>query len=253
MEFKNVRNDFCTWFHSKSPITYKQWYGTNLVKKLDEIENTYYESFNEKVFDIDPEDIQAIINTIKNNMKNRYNVPNTSFAEYDTRNQNGKPKSILNNYYTKYLSGLNGGGENIDDEKNKAEEDFNGTSYKNDLKNILVNNLDVIETELKIVETDSINGLKYSVGGKNIDILAIDKDNNYVVIELNYGKSYENIIGKVLKNKNLIQRKEAKAEQKVRGIIISNEITEDLKMACLNLPDIELCEYKLSVKIERIN
>jgi hypothetical protein len=108
VETRNVKNEFSTWFHTKAPMVYKKWYRTSLIKKLDEIENTYYESFNEKLFEIDPENIQKFINTIKVNMNNRYNVPNISFAEYDRKNQNGKPKSILNNFYTKYLTSLYG-------------------------------------------------------------------------------------------------------------------------------------------------
>jgi hypothetical protein len=185
------------------------------------------------------------------NINNRYNVQNISFAEYDTKNQNGKPKSILNNFYTKYLSSLYDEGEIIDNGKDKMEENSNALSYKNDLKDILVKDLNIIEPGLKLYEADGITGLKYPVGGKYIDLLAIDKENNYVVIEINYGKGYESILGQVLRNKNLIQKNEAKNEQKVRGIIISKEITEDLMIACLNLPDIELCEYELFVKIKK--
>jgi hypothetical protein len=71
------------------------------------------------------------------------------------------------------------------------------------------------------------------------------------MIDINNGKGDENKIGEVLRNKNWIERNIAKAEEKVRGIIISNEITEDLMMACTNLPEIELYEYEIVVKIKR--
>jgi hypothetical protein len=114
MDIHNVKNDFSMWFHSKSPMTYKAWYTTNLIKKLDEIGDSYYDSFNDKLFDIDPDNIPDKINNIKNNIANRYNVQKISFAEYDRKNRNGKPKSLLNNFYTKYLSEKYGGGENVE-------------------------------------------------------------------------------------------------------------------------------------------
>jgi hypothetical protein len=248
MEMLNIKTEFSEWFHSNSTIVYKNWYNTTLLKKIDEIESSYYESFNEKIFDIDPDDIQNKINNIKDNTKNRYNVQNTAFAEYDRKNQNGKPKALLNNYYTKFLSIQFGGGENL---KNSADDMSNNNSFQNDLRSIFLRDLYLIEEGLKLYEKDGVNGLNYQTNGKKIDILAIDKNNNYVIIELNYGKTYENIIGQLLRNKNWIQKNKAKPEQKVRGIIISNEIMEDLAMACINLPDIELFEYELSVKIKR--
>jgi RecB family endonuclease NucS len=79
----------------------------------------------------------------------------------------------------------------------------------------------------------------------------MDNEDNYVVIEINSGKGYENILGEVLRNNNWIEMNTANKEQKVRGIIISKEITEDLITACLNIPKIELYEYELCIKISR--
>jgi hypothetical protein len=252
LESRNVKQEFSTWFHAKAPIVYKKWYGTNLIKKLDEIENSYYESFNEKLFEIEPENIQNFINTIKENINNRYNVQNIGFAEYDRKNQNGKPKSILNNFYTKFLSEHYDGAEIIDDRKHlKTEKFMNNFSYKDDVQDILAKDLEAIETGLILYKSDENNGIKYPAGGKYIDILAMDKDGNYVVIEIDYGRGYETKIGEVLRNKNWIEKNIAKAGQKVRGIIISNEITEDLMMACINLSEIELYEYEIFVKIKR--
>jgi hypothetical protein len=247
MERQNVKNDFANWFHPKAPIAYKRWYGTNLIKKLDDIERTYYESFNEKLFEISLDDIQNKINVIKDNLNNRYSVSDTSFAEYDTKCRNGVPKSILKNHYIKYLLEIYGGIETID----ATEKGLHEKSNKNALENILVKDLETIESGLKLYELDRINGIKYSAGGKFIDILAMDKDNNYVVIEISNGKSYENMAGEILRNKAWIQKNMAKEGQRVRGMIISNEITEDLIMACMNLTDMELYEYELCIKIKK--
>ena len=155
-------------------------------------------------------------------------------------------------FYTKYLSEHYDGAEIIDDRKHLKTEKFtNDFSYKDDVQDILAKDLEAIETGLILYKSDEKNGIKYPAGGKYIDILAMDKDGNYVVIEIDYGRGYETKIGEVLRNKNWIERNIAKAGQKVRGIIISNEITEDLMMACINLSEIELYEYEIFVKIKR--
>jgi hypothetical protein len=237
----NVKDEFTVWFHAKAPMIYKVWYNTTLTKKIDEIETVYYESFGEKLFDIDTDDIPNKINCIKNNITNRYNAENTGFAEYDRKNQNGKPKSILKNFYIKYLAEQYGGIENIEERggnklKNQAD--------KNSLRGILIKNIGIIEEGIEIIEKE--NGFK-----NKIDILAKDKENNYIVIELNEGRGDENLIGKLLMNKNLIQKNEGEDFKKVRGIIISNEITENLMTACENLTNIELYEYELSIELKR--
>ncbi len=40
--------------------------------------------------------------------------------------------------------------------------------------------------------------------------------------------------------------------QAVRGIIVAREITQDLKLACFGLSDVELFEYEMSVAVKKI-
>ena len=49
-----------------------------------------------------------------------------------------------------------------------------------------------------------------------------------------------------------IRKKLAEKNQKVRGIIIAREITEDLILACSETQNIELFEYSLSVSLKKI-
>lgn len=136
--------------------------------------------------------------------------------------------------------------EDDDYEKSSYDTTF---AYEEDLKNYLAKNLEIIEPGLKLFEEDGITGLEYEVNGRFIDILAIDANKNYVVIELKVSKSYDRVIGQLLRYKNWIKKEFANEEKKVRGIIIANEISEDLKIACMGLPDIKLYEYELSVTL----
>jgi hypothetical protein len=40
--------------------------------------------------------------------------------------------------------------------------------------------------------------------------------------------------------------------QPVRGVIVANEITDDLKLACARLGDVTLIEYELAFKLKPI-
>jgi hypothetical protein len=125
----------------------------------------------------------------------------------------------------------------------------NRFAAEEDLKKYLAKNLEIIEPGLKLFDEEGITGLEYNVGGRFIDILAKDVNNNFVVIELKVSKSYDRVIGQLLRYKNWIQKNLVKDNRKVRGIIIGNEISDDLKIACIGLSNIKLYEYELSVKL----
>jgi hypothetical protein len=128
--------------------------------------------------------------------------------------------------------------ENINDE--------NEFAYERDLQNFLAKNLNIIESGL------TFYGLEYPVGNRAIDILALDKDNNYVVIELKVSRGYDRVVGQILRYIAWIRKNQAEGNQKVRGIIIAREITEDLILACSEIQNIDLFEYSLSISLKKI-
>jgi len=137
----------------------------------------------------------------------------------------------------------------VSEEEDDDREYDTAFAYEKDLKNYLAKNLEIIEPGLKLFEEDGINGLEYEVNGRFIDILAVDKNKNFVVIELKVSKSYDRVIGQLLRYKNWIQKELANSGQLVRGIIIASELSDDLKIACMGLPNIQLYEYELSVRL----
>jgi len=125
--------------------------------------------------------------------------------------------------------------------------------YEKDLQNFLAENMSIIEPGLKLYgdEENVKSGLEYPADKKRIDILALDKNDNFVVIELKVSKGYEKVVGQLLWYKNWIKRNMAENGQNIRGIIICKEITDDLLLACDGLGDIELFEYDLYVKLHK--
>ena len=128
-----------------------------------------------------------------------------------------------------------------------------GFAYESDLRDFLAKNLTIIESGLRLYQDEGISGTEFPVGGRFIDLLATDKHNNYVVIELKVSKGYDRVIGQLLRYMAWIEKNQAEPTQKVRGIVIAREISDDLHLASSKIPDVELFEYDLSVSLRKVN
>lgn len=122
-----------------------------------------------------------------------------------------------------------------------------------DLQNYLAKNLECVEPGLKLYEADGVRGLEYEAGnGRRIDILALDHSGALVVLELKVSKGYDRVVGQLLRYVNWIKQNLAEPGQKVRGMIVCRTMTEDLKLACAGIPDLDLFEYQLSVTVAKV-
>jgi hypothetical protein len=130
--------------------------------------------------------------------------------------------------------------------------DLREFAYEKDLQNYLSKNLDLIEPGLSLYEEDGITGIEYPAGGRFIDILAIDRNNNYVVIELKVSRGYDRVIGQLLRYVSWVKKNITENNQTVRGVIIAREISEDLTLVCEELNNVNLFEYQLSVQLNKI-
>ena len=143
-------------------------------------------------------------------------------------------------------------GTTVEDEEEDNANEENAFAYENDLRNFLVKNLSIIEKGLKVYNANGISGEEYIISGtsRRIDILAIDKENTFVVIELKVSRGHEKVIGQTLFYQSSI--KTIFNLNKVRVIIIAKEISAELKTATRFLPDFELFEYQLSMTVSKI-
>ena len=74
----------------------------------------------------------------------------------------------------------------------------------------------------------------------------------FVVIELKVSRGYDRTIGQILRYVGWISQNLADPDQKVRGLIIAREISNDLILACNSLPNINLFEYELSFSLNPV-
>lgn len=124
-------------------------------------------------------------------------------------------------------------------------------AYESDLRNYLAKNLSSIEPGLRLYEDEGITGIEFPVGGRFIDILALDSTGTLVVIELKVSRGYDRVVGQLMRYVAWIRENQADANQRVRGVIIAREISEDLFLACSLLPDVQLYEYQLSLSLKK--
>jgi endonuclease len=145
--------------------------------------------------------------------------------------------------------------EQTDDTEEIKDREYQqtGFAYESDLRDFLSQNLAIIEPGLRLYEEEGIRGIEFPVGGRFVDLLAIDKYNNLVVIELKVSRGYDRVIGQLLRYMAWVEKNHAESTQKVRGIIIAREISEDLHLAASKIADVDLFEYDLSVALRKVN
>jgi hypothetical protein len=135
------------------------------------------------------------------------------------------------------------------DDDSIADSEF---AYEHDLRDYLARNLPLIEPGLSLYQDEGILGVEFPAGNRFIDILAVDKQKNYVVIELKVSRGYDRTVGQLLRYMSWVEQHHAESGRSVRGIIVAKEISEDLRLACRRVSDIRLFEYSLSVSLKPV-
>lgn len=133
-------------------------------------------------------------------------------------------------------------------------EDSSQFAYESHLRDYLVNNLHQIEPGLQLFrdeEDNTITGVEFDAGGKRIDLLALDQDNNLVVIELKVSRGYERTVGQLLRYRAWVRENLADG-RKVRGVIIAKSISPDLKLATSEIQDVDVFEYDLKIDLKKV-
>jgi endonuclease len=123
-------------------------------------------------------------------------------------------------------------------------------AYEHDLRDYLAKNLHLIEAGLRLYrDEDGITGVEFPVGGRFIDILAVDSHGSYVVIELKVSRGYDRVVGQLLRYIGWIEQHHAEPSQAVRGVIVAKEVSNDLRLACRRVQGVRLFEYTLAVAL----
>lgn len=138
-----------------------------------------------------------------------------------------------------------------DDSEKGETEGPSEFAYESDLRDFLAKNLSVIEAGLQLYQEEGITGVEFPVGGRFIDILAVDREKRLVVIELKVSRGYDRVVGQLLRYMAWIEKNHAEPEQCSRNHRRERDL-EDLCLACSYLPTVGLYEYQLSVCLKKV-
>ncbi len=136
-----------------------------------------------------------------------------------------------------------------DDDNGQSSSEF---AAERDLQKYLVENLSALEPGLRLYDEEGITGFEFPAGGRYIDVLAVDGNDNLVVIELKVSRGYDRVIGQLLRYMGWVEAHLA-GDRKVRGWIVARDITDDLKLATSRVEDVSLYEYRINFEISRVS
>jgi hypothetical protein len=120
-----------------------------------------------------------------------------------------------------------------------------------DLRDFLAENLSCVEPGLRMYQIGERSGVEFAVEGGYIDLLAVDKNDHYTVIELKLGTGRNKAVGQLLYYMGWVDKNLGNAP--CRGIVIAKEIPDDLVLAVQRVPGVQLYKYNLSVSLELVS
>ena len=143
------------------------------------------------------------------------------------------------------------GEENLSDIED--EETFIETtiSLERDLEDHIIRDLDQIEDGLTLYSKDGLNGRQFNTDVGRVDILATDKNNNFVIIELKAGKAHHSVISQILVYMSWVRQNIADGKE-VRGIVIADDFDKKLMYGASETPNISLKKYKVNFTFKDI-
>jgi len=116
------------------------------------------------------------------------------------------------------------------------------------LEDFLEKNLEHIEKGLELYHDENgVPGRQYPTDIGTIDLLCIDKDKKFVVIEIKKEKGTDRAVGQITRYMGWVKQNLVKNED-VRGIIIVHEVDERLEYSASVLTNVEIKYYKIDLK-----
>lgn len=149
--------------------------------------------------------------------------------------------------YEGYLSGSSA----VEDDLISQEETSLEFALESHLRDFLAKDLERIEPGLKLYESGGRDGVEFPVDGGRIDILAVDKSDRFVVIELKLSQGRNKALGQILYYMGWVDANLSSIPS--RGIVIASEISEELKIAVSRAPEVSLYRYKMNFSIDPVH
>jgi hypothetical protein len=128
------------------------------------------------------------------------------------------------------------------------EEIETALSLEYDLENSLVANLEQLEKGLKLYKNGNLSGQQYNTKVAGIiDLLAIDSNGDWVIIELKAAEADRQVCGQIQAYMGWVKENLA-GGKRVRGIIVASDFTVRAVYAAKVVPDLALKKYQINFR-----
>jgi len=131
--------------------------------------------------------------------------------------------------------------------ENLAAQEF---AAESDLRDFLTSNLSIIEPGLVLYESQEKDAVEFPIDRGRIDILAVDRDSRYVVIEIKLSRGRQKTLGQILYYMAWVDKHLGNTP--CRGVIVARAIPDELVLAVRRAKGVSLFQYQLSVSLEEV-
>ncbi len=139
-----------------------------------------------------------------------------------------------------------------DDEPGKGEQEQSGFAAEAHLRDYLAKNLDIIEKGLQLFVDENGNaGVEYITEIGRIDLLAVDKKDGLLVIELKVARGPDQVCGQIMRYVGWVKRHLANGKP-VRGLVIARNISDRIRYALADVPNVTAREYELHITLNAV-
>jgi endonuclease len=114
------------------------------------------------------------------------------------------------------------------------------------LRDFLAKNVALLEPGLRLYNTENKTGVEYQVAGGRIDLLCVDGDDRFVVVELKLSRGRNRALGQLLYYMGWVEKTLGKAP--CRGMIVGSDITPELRTAASLVPTVALKKYTFAIE-----
>jgi len=140
--------------------------------------------------------------------------------------------------------------EKRDDEKKRPRESYIDIRLaEREIRDFLMNNLDLIEPGLQLYVGEFRTGREYDTGyAGRIDLLCVRPSGDFVVIEIKRECANDRVVGQILRYMGWVKQNLANGKE-VHGIIIAPDKDRTLELATSNAKNVSIKYYKLKLEI----
>jgi hypothetical protein len=142
----------------------------------------------------------------------------------------------------------------ITNQPDPVESGDKGNSFaaEHHLRDYLAKNLHIIEDGLQLYVDDSGTvGVEYKTPMGRMDLLTVDKKGGLLIIELKVERGPDQVCGQIMRYYGWVKRHLANGKP-VRGLIIAQHITDRIRYALADVPNITAREYNLNITLKDV-